>query len=78
MATVANIIFSLIMGIFMSLIITLAISFVRVGAHENFFWIWFDIWSIAYPVAIICILIFRPFASKMTAMILIKLNSLLK
>jgi hypothetical protein len=27
------------------------------------------VWSVAYPVAIICILIYRPFASKLTAKI---------
>jgi len=58
----------------MSLSITLATTFVRVGLAENFFWVWLEVWSVAYPVAIICILIYRPLASKITAQILAALN----
>ena len=64
-----NIIFSLIMGCLMSLSITLATTFVRVGSADNFFSVWLEVWLVAYPVAIICILIYRPFASKLTARI---------
>jgi hypothetical protein len=64
-----NIIFSLIMGCLMSLSITLATTFVRVGSADNFFGVWLEVWLVAYPVAIICILIYRPFASKLTAKI---------
>ncbi|WP_255407115.1 MULTISPECIES: DUF2798 domain-containing protein [unclassified Polynucleobacter] len=58
------------MGCLMSLSITLATTFVRVDLAENFFWAWFEVWSVAYPVAIVCILIYRPFASKITAKIM--------
>jgi hypothetical protein len=64
-----NIIFSLIMGCLMSLSITLATTFVRVGSADNFFGVWLEVWLVAYPVAIICILIYRPFASKLTVKI---------
>ena len=37
---------------------------------ENFFWIWLEVWLVAYPVAIVCILIYRPAASKITAKLL--------
>lgn len=67
MMNIPNLIFSAIMGGFMSLSITLATTFVRVGVAENFFRVWLEVWLVAYPVAIICILIYRPFASKLTA-----------
>jgi hypothetical protein len=34
-----------------------------------------EVWSVAYPVAIICILIYRPFASKLTASLVKRLES---
>ncbi|MEA9603002.1 DUF2798 domain-containing protein [Polynucleobacter sp. JS-JIR-II-c23] len=58
------------MGFLMSSSITLATTFIRIGRAENFFWVWFEVWSVAYPVAIVCILIYRPFASKITAKIM--------
>jgi hypothetical protein len=67
MMNIPNLIFSAIMGGLMSLSITLATTFVRVGVAENFFRVWLEVWLVAYPVAIICILIYRPFASKLTA-----------
>jgi hypothetical protein len=66
MITTPKIIFALVMGCLMSLSITLATTFVRVGPNENFFWLWFEVWTVAYPVAIISILIYRPLANKIT------------
>jgi hypothetical protein len=74
MINLPGIIFSLVMGFLMSASITLATTCIRIGAVENFFWIWLEVWSVAYPVAIICILIYRPFATKVTAVILEKLK----
>ncbi len=62
------------MGLLMSLSITLAATFVRIGAIENFFSIWLEVWLVAYPVAIICILIYKPFASKLTEKIVKKIK----
>jgi len=70
MINLPNLIFALVMGFLMSLSITLATTFVRVGLAENFFWVWLEVWSVAYPVAIVCILIYRPFASKITTQII--------
>jgi hypothetical protein len=75
MINLPNLIFALIMGFLMSLSITLVATLVRVGLTENFFWIWLEVWSVAYPVAIVCILIYRPFASKMTAKLMKMLDS---
>ena len=66
---IPNLIFAAIMGGLMSLSITLATTLVRLGLAPDFFWVWLEVWSVAYPVAIICILIYRPFASKLTAKI---------
>jgi len=62
------------MGLLMSLSITLATTFVRVGTIENFFSIWLEVWLVAYPVAIVCILIYKPFASKLTEKIVQKIK----
>lgn len=64
-----SIIFSLVMGFLMFASITLATTFVRIGAAENFFSLWLEVWLVAYPVAIVCILIYRLFATKATAII---------
>lgn len=74
MKNIPNLIFAVIMGALMSLSITLATTLVRVGLAQNFFWVWLEVWLIAYPVAIICILIYRPFASKLTASLMKKLE----
>ena len=75
MMNLPSLIFALVMGCLMSLSITLATTFVRVGLAENFFWVWLEVWLVAYPVAIVCILIYRPFASKLTAKILDSLGT---
>lgn len=67
-----SVIFSLVMGFLMSSSITLATTFVRIGPADNFFWVWLEVWSVAYPVAIVCILVYRPFATKITAALIEK------
>jgi hypothetical protein len=74
MKNLPNLVFALIMGFLMSLSITFATTFVRVGLAENFFWVWLEVWSVAYPVAIVCILIYRPLASRITAKVLAALG----
>jgi hypothetical protein len=74
MINIASLIFALVMGFLMSASITLATTFVRIGVVENFFWLWLEVWLVAYPVAIICILLYRPFASKITELVLKKLK----
>ncbi len=74
MINIPNLIFAIIMGGLMSLSITLATTLIRVGVAQNFFWAWLEVWSVAYPVAIICILIYRPFVSKLTATLVNKLK----
>ncbi|WP_353432324.1 DUF2798 domain-containing protein [Polynucleobacter sp. MWH-UH23A] len=75
MINIPNLIFALVMGFLMSASITLATTFVRIGAVENFFWLWLEVWLVAYPVAIVCILAYRPLATKITAAVLEKLKN---
>jgi len=75
MINLMNILFSLVMGFLMSVSITLATTFVRVGPVENFFFVWLEVWLVAYPVAIVCILIYRPFASRLTAVLFEKITA---
>ncbi len=66
MMNLPSLVFALVMGFLMSFSITLATTFVRVGAPADFFWIWLEVWLVAYPVAFVCILIYRPWASRIT------------
>jgi hypothetical protein len=75
MINISSFIFALVMGFLMSASITLATTFVRIGAVENFFWLWLEVWLVAYPVAIVCILAYRPLATKITAAVLEKLKN---
>ena len=63
------------MGFLMSLSITLVLTFVRIETAESFFSVWLQAWLVAYPVAIVCILIYKPLASKFTETIIQKINS---
>jgi len=67
MMNLPSFIFSLVMGFLMSASITCATTLLSVGFIEHFFAVWLEVWLIAYPVAIICILIYRPLAGKITA-----------
>ena len=62
-----NFIFALVMGFLMSASITFATTLLRVGFIEHFFAVWLEVWLLAYPVAIVCILIYKPIAGKITA-----------
>jgi ABC-type thiamin/hydroxymethylpyrimidine transport system permease subunit len=74
MINLPSLVFALVMGFLMSLSITFATTFVRVGSAQNFYSLWFEVWLVAYPVAIVCILIYRPLASRITAKVLAALN----
>lgn len=75
MINLPSLVFALVMGFLMSASITLATTFVRIGAANNFLSVWLEVWVVAYPVAIVCILIYRPAASKITAKLLQILGS---
>jgi hypothetical protein len=75
MINLPNVIFSLVMGFLMSLSITFVTTLLRDGATANFFFVWLEVWSIAYPVAIVCILVYRPLASNLTEKMIKKIKS---
>ena len=75
MINLSKLIFALIMGCLMSLSITLATTFARLGAVDYFFAAWMEVWFVAYPVAIIGILIYRPFAAYVTSVMVEKMCS---
>lgn len=54
------------MGLFMSLTITFATTLSRIGFSHDFFTQWMSIWTVAYPVAIVCIILYRPLVTKIT------------
>jgi len=66
MINLTDLIFSFIMGCLMSLSITLVSTFVRIGIADHFFAIWLEAWFVAYPVAVVCILLYKPFVIKLT------------
>jgi hypothetical protein len=74
MITLSKFIFALVMGGLMSLTITLAISFVRHGIDSQFIESWFESWQVAYPVAIVCILFYRPLAEWVTTALVKRLK----
>jgi hypothetical protein len=67
MINLPDFIFSIVMGFLMSVSITLVTTAVHTGFTSNFFWEWFEIWLLVYPVAIVCIVIHKPLASKITS-----------
>jgi hypothetical protein len=66
MINLPDLIFSIVMGFLMSVSITLVTTAVHTGLTSNFFWEWFEVWLLVYPVAIVCIVIHKPLASKIT------------
>jgi len=74
MLNISNLIFAAIMGGLMSLSITAATTLVRVGIAQNFFSACLEAWLVAYPVAFFCILIYRPLSTKLTDILVKKLD----
>ena len=74
MMNISNLIFAAIMGGLMSLSITAVTTLARVGMEQSFFMACFEAWSVAYPVAFFCILIYRPLSSKLTDSLVKKLG----
>jgi len=67
-------IFAAVMGLWMSITVTLAITVYRIGFSTGWHWSWFDAWLITYPLAVLCIMIYRPSAMKLTNYLVEKLS----
>jgi hypothetical protein len=74
MINLPDFVFSLVMGCLMSLSITFVTTLARLGVTDGFFGVWLEVWLVAYPVAVICILIYKPWAGKLTAKLLEKMK----
>jgi hypothetical protein len=66
MINLSDLIFSIVMGFLMSVSITLVTTFIDIGFDSDFFWKWLEAWLLVYPVAIVCIVVHKPFAGKIT------------
>lgn len=62
MFSIAAVMFAVFMGFFMSMTITLFISLIFSGLSLVAMTGWLKLWVIAYPVAVISIIIYRPLA----------------
>jgi hypothetical protein len=60
MKILQEILFTLIMGFLMSLFITLALSYIRLGLSHYFVEEWLSVWIYTYPIVVVCMLIFKP------------------
>jgi hypothetical protein len=54
--------FAVFMGLFMSMTLTFCISLYLIGFGGGFITQWLQIWPIAYPIAVLSIIIYRPLA----------------
>jgi citrate synthase len=73
MFNLPSFIFAAVMGLWMSLTITLATTLFRIGLTSGWVSQWLELWFVAYPVAIFCIMLYRPAAMKVTAYLVSKL-----
>jgi len=69
------ILFAIFMGFFMSLTLTICLSFYMMGFNNSLLTKFFQLWLIAYPIAIISIIIYRPLSLWIAGKALTKLSS---
>ena len=60
MFSLAAILFAVLMGFFMSLTLTLCISIYLIGFNAMFLDKRLQLWPIAYPIAVVSIIVYRP------------------
>jgi membrane protein implicated in regulation of membrane protease activity len=69
------ILFAIFMGFFMSLTLTICLSFYMTGFNNSLLTKFFQLWPIAYPIAIVSIIIYRPLSLWIAGKALTKLSS---
>jgi len=69
------ILFAIFMGFFMSLTLTICLSFYMMGFNNILLTKFFQLWPIAYPIAIVSIIIYRPLSLWIAGKALTKLSS---
>jgi hypothetical protein len=68
------ILFAIFMEFFMSLTLTICLSFYMTGFNNSLLTKFFQLWPIAYPIAIISIIIYRPLSLWIAGKALTKLS----
>lgn len=67
----AAVVFSFLMALFMSGIMSLVISAFNVGLIEGLLWIWLKAWSLAFCIAFPTITVMVPLVRKLVALIVV-------
>jgi hypothetical protein len=75
MFKLSAVLFAVFMGFFMSLAMTICLSFYMTGFNNSLLTKFFQLWPIAYPIAIISIIIYRPLSLWIAGKALTKLSS---
>jgi hypothetical protein len=66
--------FAVFMGLFMSLTITFCLSLYLIGFKGAFIEKFYELWPLAYPIAVISIIFYRPLVLMIVGSIIKKLN----
>jgi hypothetical protein len=74
MFKLSAILFAVFMGLFMSLTLTICLSFYMTGFNNSLLTNFFQLWPIAYPIAIISIIIYRPISLWIAGKVLTKIK----
>ena len=69
------VLFAVFMGFFMSLTLTICLSFYMMDLNNSLLTKFFQLWPIAYPIAILSIIIYRPLSLWIAGKALTKLSS---
>ena len=62
----SEVLFIAIMGLGMSLIMTLAITYINTGLDSDFLNRWFKAWLAGFPIAVVAATVMVPIAKKLT------------
>ena len=62
----SEVLFIVIMGLGMSLIMTLAITYINIGLGSDFLNRWFKAFLVGFPIAVVAATIMAPIAKKLT------------
>ena len=62
----SEVLFIVIMGLGMSFIMTLAITYINTGLDSDFLNRWFKVWLAGFPIAVVAAAVIAPIAKKLT------------
>jgi hypothetical protein len=64
-----NLVFSLFMSFIMSGMMSCIVTFINVGAVENFLFIWLKAWSMAFIIAFPILLLLTPMVKRLVSLV---------